>query len=125
MDITAKFAITILIGMSILGFLGEVMMVSQQEKSFEKMLSSSATVVEDIIKNNSDKDKASQVRKVENLSRLLAAIAPDAIAEFELNSLMSYAEVVHKDPDISYVAILSKDGAPLATVGKKDALSSE
>lgn len=36
---------------------------------------------------------------------------------------MSYAEVMQKDPDISYVAILNKDRTPLATVSKKDSLS--
>ena len=125
LDITAKFVITILVGMSIMGILGVLVMGMQQEKSFEGMLSSSDKVVEDIIDSNNNKAADALKLKVENLSRLLAAFVPGAIAEFELSQLMAYAENVHKDKDISYVAILSKGGDVLTEVGDKTKLKPE
>ncbi|WP_172597660.1 methyl-accepting chemotaxis protein [Sulfuriflexus mobilis] len=122
LDVTSKFIVAMLVGMSLLAVLSEVILVKQQEKSFNQLLTSSDNIVAKMFEAQSEKSKDGLKTKAENLSVLLAAIAPAAIAEFELSALSDYANVVHKDKDISYVAILGNDGSPLATTGSKSGL---
>jgi len=125
MSITTKFALTILVSMSVISVAGTLFLTNEQERGFNSMLTSTDKIVNDIFNHNSTKARAAQQLKVQNQARLLAAIAPNAIAEFELSALASYAQVVSKDMDVSYVAILNKDGKPLATVGDKGSLPAD
>lgn len=124
LDITGKFIITLLVGMSILAVLSQLVLVAQQEKAFNELIESSDNIITQIFESQNDKSKQALKSKVKNLSSLLAAIAPGPIAEFELTALSNYVNVVSKDQDISYVAILAKDGSPLAKVGDKSKLDS-
>lgn len=125
MDVTGKFVITILVGMSVLAILSETVLILQQEKSFDKLLKSSGSVVLNIFETQTEKTKDDLRQKAINQANLLAAIAPGAIAEFELSALSTYAGVVHQDKDISYVSIQSSDGTPMAEVGDKSKLSNK
>ncbi len=56
--------------------------------------------------------------KVEGMARLLADIAPDAIAGFSLSALVQYAKTATADPEIAKVEFIDKSGNVLASVGK-------
>ncbi len=123
LDVTSKFIITLLVAMSVIAFLSITVLVSQQKSAFDKLQSSSDKIVEGIFDSQNSKSKAALRTKAQNLSAILAAIAPAAIAEFELSALANHAKVISQNKDISYVAILSTDGSPLAKVGDKAGLA--
>ncbi len=56
--------------------------------------------------------------KMEGMANLLAEIAPQAIANFDLTSLGKYASVAVKDPEIAYVAFKTPTGQVMAAAGK-------
>ena len=124
LDITGKFIVTLLIGMSLLAIVSQTVLVAQQDKAFSLLIVSTDEIISQIFQTQNEKSKEALKTKATNLASLLAAIAPTAIAEFELSALSNYVNVVSKDKDISYVAILSSDGSTLATVGDKDSLDS-
>ena len=56
--------------------------------------------------------------KLKGMAVLLAAIAPQAIASFDLTSLTQYATTVTADPEIASVEFRGADGTVLASAGK-------
>ncbi len=111
--------------MSIIAFLSITILVSQQKNAFDKLQGSSDEIVEGIFEVENKKSKAALRSKAQNLSAILAAIAPAAIAEFELSALANHATVISQDKDISFVTILSADGSALAEIGDKKGLASD
>ena len=59
------------------------------------------------------------------LGKLFASIAPDAIVSYDLTSLLNYARMSIKNPDISYVAFFNKDNKTLGEAGSKEKLKKE
>lgn len=57
----------------------------------------------------------------EQMADLLAALAPSAIASFDLTSLESYARVATQNPEIGFVEFLGTDNSPLIGWSAKDA----
>ncbi len=73
---------------------------------------------------NQSRDRDEQARrtatsvKLDGTARLLAEIAPQAIASFDLSSLEQYAATATADPEIALVEFRATDGAVLAARGK-------
>ena len=62
-----------------------------------------------------------EVRQTEttaSLLRLVADIAPAAIASFDLSALLQYATTISEMPDVAYVAISSSEGTTIAEAGQ-------
>lgn len=125
LDITGRFTISIVIVMTLTFLASAIIIYTQQSSALNGLLGTSDKTVLTLFEKNKAEAKKSQINKVNNLAALLAAIAPPAIAEFELSALANYAEMIRQDKDISYVAISDKSGNALATSGDKAKVTSE
>jgi len=125
LDITGRFTISIVFVMTLTFLASVVIIYTQQSAAINGLLETSDKTVQTLFEKNKANEKKAQVAKVNNVVKLLAAIAPPAIAEFELSALATYAEMIRQDKDISYVTILDNSGNALATSGDKGKVSSD
>ena len=116
-DVTAKFTIAIILGMSVLMFIGKSVTVHEQDKGLKKLLKSSNKTVGEITKKVEETTRVSEKKKILRQIELLKKIAAGPIAELELNALQEYAVITAKDPNIVYVSFTNKEGKVLADKG--------
>lgn len=119
MDITGKFTLALVSVLSLALVIAANIIYKQQVLAFEQLMQTSTQEVEKIFKESNKVAKKAQLSKVDNVSVLLAAIAPSAIADFDLSSLTTYAKMVKADKDISYAAFEDSSGNVLAVAGDK------
>lgn len=124
-DLSGKFIIAIAIGITILFSVSAVVQLSQQKNALNELLAASTGIVEAIFENQISDSREAQRIKTEKMAKLLSAIAPGAIAEFELSALMEYATVAAEDPDISFVIFYSADNNILGSAGTKEGVLKE
>lgn len=125
LDITSRFTISIIVVMTVTFLASAKIIYTLQSSELNNLMSISDNTVQKLFENNKSETHKSQVSKIQNISQLLAAIAPAAIAEFELSALANYAAMVRQDEDISYAAFTDKDGNVLASSGKKNNISAD
>jgi len=125
MGIATKFTILMAAGLVVLFGLAIMSTLALQKTSLEVLLLSSKSTVEEISANQLEKNLASEVVKVQQLTKMLAQIAPEPIISFGYSDLMNYAQVATEDPDIAYVAFKNMDGVVLATSGSTKTLDSK
>ena len=123
MDITGRFAISVLIVLSLTLLASAKIIYMLQSAELHGLLEISDNTVKKLSDKNTSEAKKLQTEKIQNLSKLLAAIAPSAIAEFDLTSLTNYAKMARQDKDISYAAFESTDGKILGSSGDKTKVS--
>jgi len=93
--------------------------LQQQQESLNGLLISSEEILNKISAEQITEDSKSESIKVKQLIKLLAQIAPGAIAELDLTGLLNYASVAVEDPDISYVAFYDKENHQLTVSGER------
>lgn len=125
LDITGRFTFSIVIVMSLTFLASAIIIYTQQSAALGKLLETSDKMVESLFERDKAESKKSQVHKVQSVAQLLAAIAPPAIAEFELSALANYADMIRHDKDISYVGIYDASGNALAASGDKTKVSAD
>ncbi|VAW61294.1 Methyl-accepting chemotaxis sensor/transducer protein [hydrothermal vent metagenome] len=123
MGIASKFGFVTAITLSVLLFSSSKITLSLQDKSLDTLLSSSKSVVDEMSRSQINANKESDVLKVNQLLKVLAQIAPSAIADFDFSGLLNYSNVVAEDPDISYVAFIDRENHVLASSGNIKAAS--
>ncbi|MEJ2590742.1 MAG: methyl-accepting chemotaxis protein [Candidatus Thiodiazotropha sp.] len=107
--------------LAVLTAISGYLIVGQERKALNQTLVSSTDVVKQISDEQFSRTQATVKFNAGQLSKLLAAIAPQPIAEFDLSLLAQYAEMAVEDPDIAYVAFLNNDAKPFAVAGDKAA----
>jgi len=117
LGLAAKFAIVTALTLLILLFISSRVTISLQNKSLNSLLVSSKNVVDEITNSQISANKESELLKVKQLLKVLAQIAPAAIAEFDFSGLLNYSKVATEDPDISYVAFIDMKNRKLAESG--------
>jgi len=123
MDLTGRFTLAIVVVMTLTSLISAKIIYTQQASALHDSMAISDSTVNKLFEKNLVDSKKEQLAKVNNLAILLAAIAPSAIADFDLSSLANYAEMVSNDDDISYAAFADKSGNVLATSGDKTKVS--
>lgn len=113
----AKFSAATMAAVFIMMVILGVLINSQQNSVFDTVVVSSQKIVDDINKKELGANKNALKVKIEQLVKLLASIAPNAIAEMELSSLLNYANVVVEDPDVLYVKFSNSDNTTLIEAG--------
>ena len=121
----AKLMLSMIVTLLVLFAGAAVVLLGQQEGAFDKLLDASDNVAQEMFQDQTKEATNSIALKSQRMADLLAAIAPEAIAGFELSSLAQYAEVASRDPDISAVVYLTADGEPLAAMGEVDEVAAE
>jgi len=119
MSLVTKFSAAMGITLVLLLSIGATITLSLQEQTLETLLDDSSAIVENITAKQIESNKESNSIKIQQLVKMLAEIAPNAIASFDLSALLNYATVAIEDPDISYVAFISPDGNILGMAGDK------
>jgi methyl-accepting chemotaxis protein len=90
---------------------------SMQGNALDSLLSAARQTVERTVTEQVGRDEEAGRLKAEQLSKMLAAIAPSAIASLSLSDLLTYARVATSDADISHVVFQTRDGKVLAAAG--------
>jgi len=119
LDITGKFILAIIVGVSCLLLLGNYILLGQQERDLTSLMKSSKQGINSILKHQLKTAKQNETAKVNRLAAILIKLSASAIAEMDLTTLEEYAKVVTDDPNILYVAFKNKDSKVLAYHGKK------
>jgi len=125
LGITAKFTMSLVIVMTLTSLISVKIIEGQQSAAISELLDESENTVQTLFDKNNAETKKAQLGKIVNLAKLLAAIAPSAIAEFDLSSLTIYANMVRQDEDISYAAFEDNSGHVLAVSGDKEKVSAD
>ncbi len=123
--IASKFGFVTAITLFLLLLTSSLITLNLQNSSLNSLLSSSKSVVDEISRSQINANKESEALKVKQLLKVLAQIAPAAIAEFDFSGLLNYSNVVTEDPDISYVAFIDKDKHVLASSGNIQAAAKD
>jgi methyl-accepting chemotaxis protein len=123
MGMAAKFSTATALTLVILMSIGGAVVLNLQDRALETLLDTSSGIVKDITADQIAANRDSAELKASQLGKMLAKIAPSAIASFDLSALLEYATVATEDPDVSYVAFVSTDGNVLAESGDKSAVA--
>ncbi len=119
LGVSVKFTLILGLILAVLTTFSGYLIVGLERKALNATLISSVEVVKQITEEQFSRTQASVKFNAGQLSKLLAAIAPQPIAEFDLSLLAQYATMAVEDPDITYVAFLNNDGKPFAVAGDK------
>ncbi|MDT8385478.1 MAG: methyl-accepting chemotaxis protein [Gammaproteobacteria bacterium] len=125
MGMAAKFSAATAITLVILMGIGGTVVLNLQDRTLGTLLDTSSGIVKDIAADQVAANQDSEQLKAAQLGKMLAKIAPAAIASFDLSALLEYATVATEDPDVSYVAFISTDGNVLAESGDKATVAAD
>ena len=125
MGLAVKFGLVT--GITLVGLLSVLAVVTlqQQSSALNSLLETSEIVMQSVQQQQIASSREDEKIKASQLIKLLAQIAPSAIAEFNFTGLLNYASVVVEDPDISYVAFYDKEANKLAESGKREEVASD
>lgn len=118
-SLVAKFSLAMAVILVVLLSIGANITLSLQDRALDDLLTDSSGIVANITAKQIEANEESDGIKALQLTKMLAQIAPGAIASFDLSALLNYAKVATEDPDISYVAFISADGKVLGEAGDK------
>jgi methyl-accepting chemotaxis protein len=119
LSLAAKFALPLGIIFALLITISGYIIVNLERTALNDTLLFSVDVVNQISEEQLSHTIDSVKFSANQLSKLLAAIAPQPIAEFDLTLLTQYAEMSVEDPDIVYIAFLNKEKKPFARAGNE------
>jgi methyl-accepting chemotaxis protein len=122
-SLVAKFSLAMAVILVVLLSIGANITLSLQDKALDDLLTDSSGIVADITAKQIEANEESDGIKALQLAKMLAQIAPGAIASFDLSALLNYAKVATEDPDISYVAFINIDGNVLGEAGDKSTIA--
>jgi len=121
LSVSVKFTLILGLILAVLSICSSYLIVGLERTALNETLVSSVEVVKQITEEQFNRTQASVKFNAGQLSKLLAAIAPQPIAEFDLSLLSQYATMAVEDPDITYVAFLNSDNKPFAVAGDQSA----
>jgi len=124
-DIAHKFAIAIMIGMTVLSILVGYFIYQQESATLDELLESSGEVVENIFDDMKNKSSEDVEGKAQQMAEFLSKISPEPIANNDLTLLKSYADTVVNDVDIEYVSFIGEEGIKLIESGTVSAVSGD
>ena len=111
----AKKMIAAVIGLTIIVFSAVgLVLVQNQKAGFDGLLNQTSQVMDEFAAQQNVANKEAGELKADQLLVLMARIAPEAILNFELSSLVDYGEIAVQDPDISFVEFHDINGQQLA-----------
>ena len=122
LDLAGKFTLYICLGLMLLFLLSGLLIVRQQKVALEGLLGESRTIVNEMFEEQINDREGRERASLQRSAKLLAQLAPEAVAGMELSVLADYVTVISSDPAISYIAVLDKSGSEMAVHGKKGAV---
>ncbi|MBI3354872.1 MAG: HAMP domain-containing protein, partial [Nitrospirae bacterium] len=114
-----KFIGSISLVLGVLFLITAIFMLHLQNRALENLLKASREVADGMFNDQSAASSESEKLKARQMAKMLAAIAPAAIASLDLSGLLRYAEVATGDKDISYVEFINAQNKILVSAGDK------
>ena len=125
LDIEGKFTLALVVTLAVSFVIAALILLGQQRSAFNQLGDDTKQMMGELTVKQTERAIETTKFKVSRLNSILSAIAPTAIAEFDLSALLQYSTVVLEDPDVSYVAFLTTDGEPLVEAGEKEGIAQE
>ena len=122
MKLASRLTALMVTGLVVIFALVTIVSLSLQRSALDDLLKRTELVVEQMSQDQLSLNTGSGQFKASQLTKMLAAIAPEAIVSLSFSSLYNFAQVATGDPDIAYVGFQSAQGAVLAQAGNEDAL---
>jgi methyl-accepting chemotaxis protein len=122
-SLARRFAVTVTAILVVLLVISATVSYRMQRAALEELLGASNQAMDRTVTRQTALDEKAGQIKAAQVSKMMAAIAPSAIASLQLSDLLNYATVATGDPDISYAAFQTGDGRDLASAGRKEAAS--
>jgi len=122
LNLATRLTVLMVTGLLIIFTIVTVVTLGLQRGSLDDLLRRTENVVNQMSEDQLSLNKGSGQFKASQLTKMLAAIAPEAVISLGLSQLYNYASVATEDPDIAYVAFQSAQGNMLASAGKEEAL---
>jgi methyl-accepting chemotaxis protein len=119
-SLARRFAATVTAILVVLLVVSATVSYRMQRAALEELLAASTQAGERTVTRQTSLDEKAGQTKAVQVSKMMAAIAPSAIASLALSDLLNYAAVATGDPDISYAAFEAGDGRVLASAGRKE-----
>ncbi len=119
--VTTKFIAAIAVVITLLSLQGIMFINHIQKQTLDAAIRAAENAVHEISEQQIRENKSAIEYKVKQQIRLLAAIAPQPIAEFDLSLLAQYASMTVDDPDVSFVGFYNNDMKPFAERGERQA----
>jgi methyl-accepting chemotaxis protein len=119
LGVAGKVNIALVVIITILSITSGFFIVTFEEQALNTEVSTARDFIESIQDEQIEATNAAVTHKVEQLSKLLAAIAPQPMIEFELAQLSTYAEMAVEDPDVAFVRISNVEGKTYAQAGQE------
>ncbi len=122
-SLARRFAVTVTAILVLLLVISATVSYRMQRAALEELLGASTQALDRTVTRQTAQDERAGQTKAAQVAKMMAAIAPSAIASLALSDLLNYATVATGDPDISYAAFVTSDGKVLANAGRKEAAS--
>jgi len=122
MNLATRLTVLMVSGLVIMFAIVTVVSLGLQRGALDDLLTRTEYVVGQMSEDQQSLNKGSGQFKAAQLTKMLAAIAPESVVSLSLSSLYNFAAVAIEDPDIAYVAFQSVQGNMLASAGKEEAL---
>jgi methyl-accepting chemotaxis protein len=119
--VTTKFIVAMSVVITLLSVLGISFITAVQERAMAAAIEAAENSVDAISAQQINENKKAIEHKAGQQARLLAAIAPQPIAEFDLSLLARYASMTVEDPDIAFVGFYNGQDKPFAERGDRKA----
>ncbi len=119
LKLRGKYTLTLGIGLALLISAMVYQAKSLQKSSLGNMLEASKKITQVITKLQISQNRRSTRENAVALGKLFASFAPDAMISIDITTLLSYARMSIKSPDISYVSFINKDNKTLGEAGDK------
>ncbi len=124
-DIAHKFAVAIMVSMTILSIMVGYFIYQQESTTLDELLVSSGEVVENIFDDMKNKSSEDVSAKAEQMAEFLSKISPEPIVNGDLTLLKSYADTVVQDEDIDYVGFIGEEKIKLIETGDATSIPDE
>ncbi|MEJ2613052.1 MAG: methyl-accepting chemotaxis protein [Candidatus Thiodiazotropha sp.] len=119
LSVSVKFTLILGVILVTLTTISGSIIISMEKEALNQTLDASVEVVNHIAEDQFNNTTKSVSFNALQISKLMAAIAPQPIVEFDFSLLLEFANMATEDPDIVYTAFLSEDGKPYAIAGDK------
>ncbi len=120
-SLTAKFTLAVGLTRAVIGSVIGALVLDRERQALDQSLNASVELIEAIAQEQVRQTDEAVKFKAGQMLRLLAAIAPQPMVEFDLTLLGQYAQMAVEDPDISFVTFRNKDDRPYALSGEEAA----
>ena len=123
MGLALKFTAVVAVALAVVAVISGAFLIGAGKTALNATQTASVAGVEEIAQEQVKLTQEGVAFKAKQLLKLLAAIAPQPMVEFDLSLLGQFADVAVEDPDIAFVSFRNAQGKTFATSGDEASAS--